>query len=439
MSILGRRQPFKPHLPALLQSAAPVASALLLKRRRGKVGMILYAPGVTSKSLTIQIVDDSGLAVTGLVAATFPSLSYQVAGPNAAVAFPALSDLAAITTAYSSGGVKELSGGYYRLDVPDAAWASAGKVRIIGEASGKHVLVETIDVSYPQSDFRQVIGTTLTESAGGRVKTAFTTLFDVASPVFTTASVNQTGDSYARLGAPAGASIAADLAEIEAETDGIAAIPTNPYTGTPPTVAQIATAVFQDTTAGDFTVAGSIGKSLAPSTLGTVPGAAGGLLIAGTNALTSFASGSHFIGTVDMLTTYTGNTVQTGDSYARLGAPAGASIAADLAEIEAETDGIAAIPTNPYTGTPPTTAQIATAVWQDSTAGDFTTASSIGFSLYTGNHAPGAASGLAIVGSAMSLVANQHVIVDSGTVTTLTNLPSIQANWLTAAGINAGA
>lgn len=33
----------------------------------------------------------------------------------------------------------------------------------------------------------------------------------------------------------------------------------------------------------------------------------------------------------DTLTTYTGNTVQTGDAYARLGAPAGASVSADVA------------------------------------------------------------------------------------------------------------
>src|SRR5205807_2579950 len=45
--------------------------------------------------------------------------------------------------------------------------------------------------------------------------------------------------------------------------------------------------------------------------------------------------------TIGILTTYTGNTVQTGDSYARLGAPVGANIAADIAEIEGETDGIA--------------------------------------------------------------------------------------------------
>jgi hypothetical protein len=45
---------------------------------------------------------------------------------------------------------------------------------------------------------------------------------------------------------------------------------------------------------------------------------------------------------VDVLTTYTGNTVQTGDSFARLGAPAGASVSADIAAIEAQTDDIGA-------------------------------------------------------------------------------------------------
>ena len=45
---------------------------------------------------------------------------------------------------------------------------------------------------------------------------------------------------------------------------------------------------------------------------------------------------------VDTLTTYTGNTPQTGDAFARLGAPAGASVSADIAAIEAQTDDIGA-------------------------------------------------------------------------------------------------
>ena len=44
----------------------------------------------------------------------------------------------------------------------------------------------------------------------------------------------------------------------------------------------------------------------------------------------------------DTITTYTGNTVQTGDAFARLGAPAGVSVSADIAVIEAQTDDIGA-------------------------------------------------------------------------------------------------
>ena len=44
----------------------------------------------------------------------------------------------------------------------------------------------------------------------------------------------------------------------------------------------------------------------------------------------------------DTITTYTGNTVQTGDAFARLGAPAGASVSADIATVDTVADGIQA-------------------------------------------------------------------------------------------------
>lgn len=85
-------------------------------------------------------------------------------------------------------------------------------------------------------------------------------------------------------------------------------------------------------------------------------GAAGGVFIAGTNAAT--------VVTTSFTTTFTGNltgsvggnvdgnvagsvgslvghTVQTGDNFARLGAPAGASVSADIAAVKAETNTIA--------------------------------------------------------------------------------------------------
>src|SRR5581483_2973437 len=122
---------------------------------------MIIAPGTTSQSVDIQIVDDSGLAVTGLVAATFPGVYWSIAGNTAATQIT-LADLAAITTAYSSGGVKERTGsaGVYRLDLPNAALASAGAIKIYGEASGKHLICEAIVVAYVPANVNQIAGQT---------------------------------------------------------------------------------------------------------------------------------------------------------------------------------------------------------------------------------------------------------------------------------------
>lgn len=118
---------------------------------------MLYSLGSTSQSIDIQIVDDAGLGVPALVAATFPPLSWSRAGPYVDVAFPSLSDLALITSPWLAGGVKEKSK-RYRLDLPNGIFNAAGKYSINGEASGKHVIVEAIEVepllsAYPYVDY----------------------------------------------------------------------------------------------------------------------------------------------------------------------------------------------------------------------------------------------------------------------------------------------
>lgn len=119
---------------------------------------MIIPPGATSVSLDILVVDDTGLPVTGLVAATLPTIKYSLAGANADATI-SLSDLALITTSYTSGGVKERGEGVYRLDVPDAALASAGEVRIRGEATNKRVIYPLITVDYIQSNVIQAAGT----------------------------------------------------------------------------------------------------------------------------------------------------------------------------------------------------------------------------------------------------------------------------------------
>jgi hypothetical protein len=103
-------------------------------------------------------------------------------------------------------------------------------------------------------------------------------------------------------------------------------------------------------------------------------------------------------GKIDEVTTLTGHTAQTGDSYARLGAPAGASVSADIAAVKAETALIVAdtnevqgkLPDNKIMGSSvttdkddeidaikavtdtlndPTVAAIADGVWDEATAG----------------------------------------------------------------------
>lgn len=65
-----------------------------------------------------------------------------------------------------------------------------------------------------KANLAQILGTAFTEGAAGRIADAFKAFFNVASSTLTTASVNQTGDSFARLGAPVGASISADIADV---------------------------------------------------------------------------------------------------------------------------------------------------------------------------------------------------------------------------------
>ncbi len=131
-----------------------------------------------------------------------------------------------------------------------------------------------------------------------------------------------------------------------------AALANAPTSGTPPTVGQIATAVWQDSTVGDFTAANSIGKSVLNGvalgtglTVAAVSGAVGsvtsGVTVTTNNDKTGYSltqafptnfgalsitAGGH-ISNVDTLTTYTGDTPQTGDSFARIGA-AGAGLTA---------------------------------------------------------------------------------------------------------------
>lgn len=108
------------------------------------------------------------------------------------------------------------------------------------------------------------------------------------------------------------------------------------------TVASIADAVWDEARSG-HAAAGSFGEYVYADAT-RISGDA----TAADNA-ESFFDGTGYAGTnnviptvttVDTVTTLTGHTPQTGDAYARLGAPAGASVSADVAAVKAETAAI---------------------------------------------------------------------------------------------------
>jgi hypothetical protein len=169
------------------------------------------------------------------------------------------------------------------------AASALAKVDVIDWASGA---VPTPNVTgVPISDLKYILGTAVTQGGAGRLAGSFSALHDVASPVFTTASVNQTGDNYARLGTPAGASVSADIAAVKTDTGNL--------------VSRITSTLFSGIT------------SLA-QWLGLLAGKQSGNATARTEVRATGAGSGTFDETTDSLEAVRDNmgTAQTGDSYA---------------------------------------------------------------------------------------------------------------------------
>lgn len=261
--------------------------------------------GSTSRSVTLYIVDSTtGAPEVGVV---FNTTGMDLWYRRDLAAKTSITEvtLAALTTAYTSGGFKEIGNGWYRLDVPNAAFAAGvAGVQIGGTVTGMVVLAPYVEL---------------------------------------TTSVAQTGDSYARIGATgSGLTSLASAANLSTANAGIVTIDGivdsilvdtgTTLDGKLNTIDTNVDAILVDTaeigTAGagltninlpnqTMDIIGNITGSLSGS-VGSVTGAVGSV----TGAVGS-VTGS--VGSV------VGHTAQTGDSYARLGAPTGASVSADVA------------------------------------------------------------------------------------------------------------
>lgn len=226
--------------------------------------MITYEikAGTTDVSVVCRAVDSAdGTPETGFDHATAGiDLKYRREGAvNVDITEAAL---AALTTAHTDGGVEQIGNGYFRLDLPDAACASGVPgVLVHGTATGMVII-------------------------GCYIRIVANTAEDV----------------FTRIGAPAGASVSADIAAIEGQTDdigaagaGLTAVPWN--------------------AAWDAEVQSEVADALAAYDPPT-----NAELVSEINSVQSD------IASLDT----------------KIGTPAGASVSADIAAIEAQTDDIGA-------------------------------------------------------------------------------------------------
>ena len=139
----------------------------------------------TDVSIPFRLLSTAAAAVTGKTATNLTLSYWRQGGTRTAIT---ASDLAAVNSAHSDGGVKEVDNtnmpGLYRLDLPDAAVSSgADWVCISVVCSG------AMD-------------------------------YEVFLPIASSGTV----EVYARLGAPAGASLAADIADVPTATENASAL-----------------------------------------------------------------------------------------------------------------------------------------------------------------------------------------------------------------------
>ena len=210
----------------------------------------------------------TGAGLTGLVYNTGSLIAYYVRGGAAAASINLITQT--VTGAYSSGGFVEVDSthmpGVYRIDIPDTCFATGSNqcvVMISGASNMAPVLLEyELDANTEADTYAVVTSGTYGNSA---IKSAI----------------------------PAAA----------------------------PTAAAVATAVWEDTlSGGDFGTAGSIGLLL-DTDIDTNIGSRGtstysGGAVASVTAGVTLAASQHVIVDSGTITTYTGNTPQTGDSFA---------------------------------------------------------------------------------------------------------------------------
>jgi hypothetical protein len=262
-----------------------------------------YKAGSTSKSVTLRIID----ATTGvpITSAVFNSAGMDLQYRREGAASVAITEatLAALTTAWSSGGFLHIGNGYYRLDLPDAALAAGSDgVLVHGVVTGMVVIGAYVQlVAYDPYDTVRLGLTALPNAAA-----------EAAGGLYTR------GTGAGQLNQPANGRVDTNVVTIAGTTqtarDLGASVLLSSGTGTGQldfTAGVVKASLVQILGTALTETAGQIAAAFkkwfdVPAPVGTVnsipnatAGATGGLFIAGTNAATTV--------TTALTTTFTGN------------------------------------------------------------------------------------------------------------------------------------
>jgi hypothetical protein len=320
----------------------------------------VWKAGVTSKSVTVRIIDATdGTPETGVVFNT-AGIDLQYRREGAASTAITEATLAALTTAWATGGFLHIGNGYYRLDVPDAAFAAGSDgVLIHGIVTGMVVIGAYVQlVAYDPFDAVRLGLTALPAAAA-----------EAAGGLYTR------GTGAGQINQPANGRIDANVVAVSGTTqtarDLGASVLISSGTGTgqlsvtsgvvQSNMVQILSAVITGTAAQIvaaftkwFNVATPTGTI--NSLPDAVPGAAGGVFIAGTNAATSITTAL----TANVTGNLSGSVGSVTGAVGSVGA--GGITAASIATDAIDADAIAA---NGAT-------EIADAVWNSTRAGHAT-------------------------------------------------------------------
>lgn len=195
-----------------------------------------------NRSLPLRMADSTdGTPETGVVAAT-AGLDIWYRREGAAKVSLTESDLAALTTAHTDGGLLHISDGEYRVDFPDAAFATGVNYVDVGWGAtgmvgyGGRVRLVNVDLEDAVRAGLTALPNAAADAAGGLPISdaggldldakigalTFTVAGDVDVNVQSWKGATapaMTGDAFARLGAPAGASVSADVAALPTQAE----------------------------------------------------------------------------------------------------------------------------------------------------------------------------------------------------------------------------